>query len=99
MVKKAENYDFSSARLHLRNDGDSDSASEIITKDIIQTKRKEYREFFYDLEAMDKEHITRVADVVQQEKVLGSEKFIKWVEGKFDACLRIRGRGRPLKRK
>ncbi|MBL7069385.1 MAG: transposase [Candidatus Omnitrophica bacterium] len=95
IVKKAENYDFSSARLHLLND----SASEIITKDIIQTKKKEYRDFFYDLEAIDKKHIAQVADVVQQEKVLGSEEFIKWVEGKFNACLRIRGRGRPAKKK
>jgi len=99
MVKKAENYNFSSARFHLLNDGASASDGEVITKDIIQAKRKEYEDFFYDLEAMNKDHIAQVADVIQQEKVLGGEKFIKWVEGKFNACLRIRGKGRPAKKK
>lgn len=98
MIEKAEKYDYSSARSHLLNDSNS-ACNDIITKDIIRAEREGYRDFFYDLKAMDKEHIAQVANTVQQEKVLGSEKFIKWVEEKFNVCLKVRGKGRPPKDK
>ena len=92
MIKKAEDYKYSSARTNLLGEN-----SDIITKDIIQSRQKAYREFFYDSGSMKKEHIRRIAEVIQQEKVLGRAKFINWLEEKLNICLKIRGRGRPAK--
>ena len=92
MVKKAEDYKYSSARTNLLGE-----SSSIVTKDIIQLRKKAYQDFFYESEAMDKEHIKRIAEIVQQEKALGTGKFIDWLEKKMDVCMKVRGRGRPRK--
>ena len=94
MITKAEEYKYSSAAFNLLGKN-----NDIITKDIIQGRRKEYKEFFYNSESLNKEHLVQIANIIQQEKVMGSAKFINWAEEKFDMCFKIRGRGRPGKLK
>ena len=94
MIKKAEDYKYSSARANLLGENNT-----IITRDIIQGKRKEYNIFFYDSESMNKEHIAQITDIIQQEKALGSTKFINWIEEKFKVCFKVRAIGRPAKEK
>ncbi|MFC1807102.1 hypothetical protein ACFL0T_01895 [Candidatus Omnitrophota bacterium] len=47
---------------------------------------------------MNKEHIAQITDIIQEEKVLESTKFINWVEEIFKARFKARGRGRPTKK-
>ncbi len=94
ITEKAENYKYSSARANLLGERDS-----LITKDIIKKDREGYRSFFYDLEAADPKHIKEIDITAEQQKALGSNKFITWLESRFDTCLRVRGRGRPSKNK
>ena len=48
---------------------------------------------------MNKEHIAQITDIIQQEKALGSTKFINWIEKKFKVCFKVRAIGRPAKEK
>ncbi|MFC1808361.1 transposase [Candidatus Omnitrophota bacterium] len=92
IIKKAEDYRYSSAKANLLGKVDK-----IVTKDIAGSDKTAYREFFYDLEATNKEHISRLSSIIQQEKVLGSDRFIDWVEKRFKTCFKVRKIGRPKK--
>lgn len=92
MIKRVEDYEYSSAKTNLLGVN-----SDIITKDIIQTRKKAYREFFYDSDSTTKEHVNKIAEIIQQEKALGSAKFINWLEEKLKVCFKVKKRGRPTK--
>lgn len=90
IVKRAEDYKYSSARANLLGEHNN-----LITKDIIKKDREGYRDFFHQLDAADPNHIRQINITVEQQKILGSDKFINWLENRLGACLRVRGRGRP----
>jgi len=94
IIQKAEDYNYSSAKLNLLG-----KADDIITKDIVGSNRKDYKEFFNNPESRNKQHIAKLCSIIQQEKILGGKKFILWAEQKFKMCFKIRGRGRPRKQK
>ena len=94
MVKIAEDYKYSSARANLLGE-----QNDLITKDIIGKDRKEYKDFFYEQGANDSKHIGKISITAEQQKPLGSIKFINWIEARFGTYLKVRGRGRPPKNK
>ncbi|MBN2120771.1 MAG: transposase [Candidatus Omnitrophica bacterium] len=94
IVKKAEDYKYSSARAHLNGVDD-----DILTKDILKGEKKDYRIFFDDDKARDVMFLDKIRTILKQEKVLGSNDFIKRIEKRFKASFIVRERGRPAKNK
>ena len=92
MVNNAEDYKFSSARMHLLGE-----KNEIVGKDIIGDRLQEYREFINEKKGNGSKQLDQMRAVIKQEKVFGSEEFIESIEERFKTFFRIRGRGRPAK--
>ena len=93
IVKNPEQYEYSSANAHLKG-----KSNKYINIDIIKNRRDEYIEYFHEKDAYAQEHINRIKAIIQQEKPLGSDNFIKQVETQFKVLFKIRNRGRPKKK-
>jgi hypothetical protein len=90
MVNDPADYQYSSARNHLKDDKDDK-----INKDIIKERKKDYRGFVE--EGIKGKEIKQIRDVLQQGKILGTDEFINKIEKKLKITLKVRGRGRPVK--
>lgn len=67
MVTVADNYEYSSARAHLRM-----TKNVLLTKDILQDRNDEYKEFFDSAESSKTEHLKQIRTIIEQEKAWGS---------------------------
>jgi len=92
IVKFAEQYLYSSARMHL-----SGVRDEILTKDIVKEKRDKYRSFFNENAAGNQKLLLQLRTATQQGKVFGELDFIRDLEKRTNMCLITRARGRPEK--
>lgn len=92
MVRTAEEYYYSSARMHLEEETD-----EVLTKNIIKGQRKEYVSFFNENTPEDQKLLSQLRMVTQQEKAFGKEDFILELEKRTNLCFRLRERGRQKK--
>ncbi|MFA5363372.1 MAG: transposase [Candidatus Omnitrophota bacterium] len=92
MVRAAEEYQYSSARMNLEGGRD-----EIVTKDIVKGKRDKYKEFFSENTPESRKLLLRLREVTQQEKVFGGADFIRQLETQTKLFLGVRVRGRPRK--
>lgn len=91
MIKKAEDYRYSSARVHLcgHNDG-------ILGKMLFETgQRKGYIEFIRA--GAKQEELNAIRNHTKSGRPIGSEKFILKIEHKLDRMFRAKPRGRPKK--
>jgi REP-associated tyrosine transposase len=93
MVVSAEEYTYSSAAMHLK-----DERNEIITEDIIKRNSGKYLLFFHEQDADDEKGLNRLREIIQQEKAIGSEGFLKMLKDKFDTNFSVIMRGRPKNR-
>lgn len=94
MVRVAEQYLYSSARMHLEGKRD-----EILTKDIVKERKEKYRSFLSENTAEDQKLLLQLRTVTQQEKVFGKADFIRELEKRTNLCFSVRARGRPKKEK
>ena len=92
MVRVAEQYQYSSVRIHLEGKKD-----EIVMKDIIEGKVKQYKEFFGENITEDQKLLKQIRIVTQQEKVFGKESFIREIEKRTNLNFSVRAKGRPKK--
>ncbi|MBU1043251.1 MAG: transposase, partial [Candidatus Omnitrophica bacterium] len=92
MVNDGEKYEYSSAQAHIKGE-----FNEILNKDIIGQRRKEYCEFMEEVKESGKEQLNQIRTTIHQEKVIGTRGFVERMSEKFEVSFQIRGRGRPAK--
>ena len=92
MVKKAEDYAYSSALAHIIGKPDDLLNEELIA----ETQRKDYREFIRETSAEKDRDLIRYH--TRTGKPLGDETFMKRMERKTGRDLALRPRGRPRKK-
>jgi len=92
MVKKAEDYAYSSALAHIMGNPDDLLNEELIA----ETQRKDYREFIRETSAEKDRDLIRYH--TRTGKPLGDETFMKRMERKTGRDLALRPRGRPRKK-
>ena len=92
MVKKAEDYAYSSALAHTMGKPDDLLNEELIA----ETQRKDYREFIRETSAEKDRDLIRYH--TRTGKPLGDEAFMKRMERKTGRDLALRPRGRPRKK-
>lgn len=92
LIERAEDYECSSARVHLCGGIDN-----LVTEDILKGKREEYIEFFHEKDADNEKELCRIRDVIQQQKAMGSKDFLEKLQEQFGVDFNTRMRGRPRK--
>jgi putative transposase len=91
MVKKAEDYAYSSAQAHVIGKEDNILNEELIA----ETQRKEYRAFIREKGTEKDRDLIRYH--TKTGKPLGDEAFMKRMEKRTGRDLALRPRGRPRK--
>ncbi|KWT78996.1 hypothetical protein [Candidatus Magnetominusculus xianensis] len=92
MVKKAEDYAFSSALAHIMGKPDDLLNEELIA----ETQRKDYMEFIRETSTEKDRDLIRYH--ARTGKPLGDEMFMKRIEKNTGRDLALRPRGRPRKK-
>lgn len=93
MVKKAEDYPYSSAKAHIHGVKD-----EILGEALFEGRQREdYRELMKA--SIKEEEINNIRNHTRNGRPIGSEGFVEKMEQKLDRMLKARPRGRPKKKK
>jgi putative transposase len=93
MVKKAEDYDYSSARSHVIG-GNND----VINEDLFEeAQRKDYRAFISSI--VSETEIKAIQYHTKTGRPLGSEQFVKKMERKMGRAFSLNKPGRPRQQK
>jgi putative transposase len=92
IVKKEEDFPYSSARAHIQGIKD-----EVLGEDLFEEgQRKDYREFIRA--AIPEEEKNRIRYSTRTGRPFGSETFVKKMEKKLDRILILKSPGRPRKK-
>ena len=94
MVRRAEDYSYSSARRNLWGNKDGLISREIVT----EPRRPGYRKFFHEDDFKEKQLTQDINLRVEQGKAFGSESFIMKLSDLLGISAAYRKRGRPKKK-
>jgi putative transposase len=93
MVKKAEDYSYSSAKAHIHGVND-----EVLGEALFEGRQREdYRELMKA--GIKEEEINNIRNHTRNGRPIGSESFTEKIEQKLDRIFKLKPRGRPKKEK